>query len=121
MQVQELEPPPGNEVTNHIVPSKENIFSSNEDNNNDLPIVVRTNTYLTTFISLSHFMSYQKLSHTHKNFRTHLNSITIPKKVYEALSHIERINVITIKMEVLKKMMKELIELLKEKSLVGCK
>ena len=80
MQVQELEPAPGNEVINHTAPFQEKISSSNEDNDNDLPIAIRKGTRKCTqhpLYPLSHFMSYDKLSHTHRTFLTHLNTITI--------------------------------------------
>lgn len=84
MHVQELKPALSNKVINYTVPSQENICSSNKDNNNDLLIAIRKGIRKCTqypLYPLSHFMPYDKLSHTHSTFLTHLNTITIPKKV----------------------------------------
>ncbi|KAI9195814.1 hypothetical protein LWI28_018377 [Acer negundo] len=54
----------------------------------DLPIAIRKGVRECTrqlMYPLSHFVSYEKLSSSHKSFLTHLNIVTIPKTVFEAL------------------------------------
>ena len=125
MQIHELEPTPGNKVITHTERSQEIVSDFHEDNEPNLPIALRKGTKKCTqrpLYPLSHFMSYEKLSHNHKTFLTHLNTIAIPKTVSEALSHVEWRNAIKVEMEALEKNKTwELVELPKEKSLVGCK
>lgn len=52
----------------------------------DLPIAVRKGTRCCTQHPLSHFVSFEKISSSHKAFLNHLNSIAIPKTLSEALS-----------------------------------
>lgn len=54
----------------------------------DLPIAVRKGTRTCTkhpLYPLSSFVSYERLSSSHKSFLTHLNTISIPKTLSEAL------------------------------------
>ena len=67
-------------------------------------------------------MSYDKLSSNHRSFLTHLNTITIPKIANEALDSKEWREAMKVEMDALeKKETWELVELPKEKKLVGCK
>ena len=72
------------------------VISNSESHENDVPIVddedlpiairkgVRECTRQPMY-PLSHFVSYEKLSNSHKSFITHLNTVTVPKIVSEAL------------------------------------
>ena len=71
---------------------------------------------------LSHFMSYDKLSNNHRSFLTHLSTITIPKTANEALDSKEWREAMKVEMDALEKNETwDLVELPKEKKLVGCK
>ncbi|RVX15298.1 Retrovirus-related Pol polyprotein from transposon TNT 1-94 [Vitis vinifera] len=71
---------------------------------------------------LSHFMSNEKLSSGHKSFLIHLNTITIPKIVSEALSIREQKETMKVEMGALEKNKTwDLVELPPRKKLVGCK
>ena len=69
-----------------------------------LPIAIRKGVRKCTqhpLYPLSHFVSYEKLSGSHKSFLTHLNTITIPKTIFEALGHKEWKEAISVEMEAL--------------------
>jgi len=67
-------------------------------------------------------MSYDKLSSNHRSFLTHLNTITIPKIANEALDSKEWREAMKVEMDAPEKNETwELVELPKEKKLVGCK
>ena len=73
MQIQELESAPGNEVITQTEPSQEIVSDFHEDNEPNLPIALRKGTKKCTqrpLYPLSHFMSYEKLSHNHKTSHT---------------------------------------------------
>ena len=67
-------------------------------------------------------MSNEKLSSGHKSFLIHLNTITIPKIVSEALSIREQKETMKVEMGALEKNKTwDLVELPPRKKLVGCK
>ena len=70
--------------------------------NYDLPIAIRKCTQCPIY-PLSHFVSYEKLSSSHKSFLIHLNTVTFPKTVSEALGSKEWIEAMRVEMDALKK------------------
>ena len=66
-------------------------------------------------------MSYEKLSSGYKSFLIHLNTITIPKTVSEALGSKEWKEAMKVEMDALEKNNTwDLVELPQGKKLVGC-
>jgi len=65
-------------------PSNPDPVSSNLDDL-DMPISLRKRVRRCTQHPLAHYISYHRLSQTHKSFLTSLNTIVIPKSVDEAL------------------------------------
>ena len=66
------------------------VFDPKPRDDYDLPIAIRKGVRKCTrrpLYSLSHFVSYEKLSDSHKNFLIHLNTITISKTAPESLGY----------------------------------
>ncbi|KAL6346077.1 hypothetical protein AAG906_025357 [Vitis piasezkii] len=91
----------------------------------NLPIVVIKGTRTCTLhplYPLSHFVSYDKLSSSHRNFLTSLDTIAIPKTLFEALNSKKWKQAMRVEMEALEKnRIWDVVELPSEKSPVGCK
>ena len=91
----------------------------------NLPIVVIKGTRTCTLhplYPLSHFVSYYKLSSSHRNFLTSLDTIAIPKTLFEALNSKKWKQAMRVEMEALEKnRIWDVVELPSEKSPVGCK
>lgn len=117
---QELEPEPVSEEEVRVLDSV-----NNAENDLDLPIAVRKKKRECTGRSLypiSQFVSYQNISAKHKSFLSHLNTITIPKSVSEALQDKEWENAMKVEMDALEKNGTwDLVDLPKGKTTVGCK
>ena len=107
--------------TDGIVLEEQNMPTDVED----FPIEIRKGVRICTQrprYPLPHFMSYDKLSNTHRSFLTHFNTITIPKTANEALDSKEWREAMKVEMDALEKNETwELVELAKEKKHVGCK
>ena len=91
MQVQESEPTTSYVVNDPSFPKISPNFVDTSDLN--LPIAVRKDTRTCTrylLYPLFHFVSYERLSSSHRNFLTGLNTIVIPKTLFEALISKER-------------------------------
>lgn len=128
VHIQESEPTTGNEVNTSLQSSPTVPIASHElvgTSEPDLPIAVRKGTRTCTkhpLYPLSSFVSYERLSSSHKSFLTHLNTISIPKTLSEALKSEEWKQAMRVEMEALEKNDTwDLVELPTGKSLVGCK
>ncbi|WVZ05249.1 hypothetical protein V8G54_018595 [Vigna mungo] len=91
----------------------------------DLPIAVRKGVRGCTQkprYPLSHFVSHDKLSRSHQSFLDHLNTVTVPKAMDEALNSNNRKNAMKVEMiDREKNKTWELVDLSKGKNLVGCR
>ena len=109
------------------------VISNSESHENDVPVVddedlpiairkgVRECTQQPMY-PLFHFVSYEKLSSSHKSFLTHLNIVTIPKIVSEAFGSKEWRGAMKVEMDALEKSkIWDLVELPRGKKVVGCK
>ncbi|KAK5785024.1 hypothetical protein PVK06_039568 [Gossypium arboreum] len=97
-------------------------LNSNTIDLNDFPIAIRKGTKACTKHPLHLFMSYKNLSHNHKAFLTSLNSISIPKTVFEALEDENWRNAMKVEMEALEKNKTwDLVKLPEGKKPVGCR
>lgn len=100
-----------------------NSISNSLDNNDlDLPIALRKGKRQCTQYTLSHFVSYEKISPSNQAFLTLLNTVSIPKILFRALKIKKWRQAMRVEMETLKKNKAwEIVELLRGKSPVGCK
>lgn len=91
----------------------------------DLPIAIRKGTrecIKRPLYPLSHYVSLNHFSPSHKNFIVNLNAISVPNTLSEALTKSEWRNAMREEMEALEKNKTwEIVERLKGKNLVGCK
>ena len=67
----------------------------------DLPIATRKGARKCTQHPLSHFVSFEKLSTSHKNFLTHLNTVDIPQSFSQALGKEEWKHAMRVEIEAL--------------------
>ena len=123
VQVQDFNPNSENEVTISNPSLQSESYVNNDDQ--DLPIIVRkwikecTNRPL---YPLTHFLSFKKISPSHRAFLVSLNTISIPTTVSEALTNEKWKQAMNVEMEVLKKNKTwELVKLSAGKKPVGCK
>ena len=90
MQIQELKPIFGSEVS-ALPKSSVDYFCATIDNNDlDLPITFRKSTRECAkhpLYPLAQFISYYKLSPSYWAFLTQLNTVTIPKTLSKALNN----------------------------------
>ncbi|KAL5577658.1 hypothetical protein UlMin_019357 [Ulmus minor] len=109
-QAPSLAPNTGTKVTSH---------------SSDLPIAVRKGTRECTkkpLYPISNFVAFDKFSPSHKSFLVSLNTIPIPTVLSEALSNEKWRQAMQVEMEALEKNRTwEIVDLPKEKKLVGCK
>jgi len=95
------------------------------ENDSHLPIAVRKGTRECTkrpLYPLSHYVSLDRLSPSHKNFIVSLNTFSIPNTLSEALSKEEWRTAMREEMDALEKNQTwEIVEKPKGKNLVGCK
>ena len=68
--------------SNHDLPLLEPLGSENDL---DLPITLKKGNQKSKSHPLSHFVTFDRMSPSHKSFLTHLNSIKIPQIVFGAL------------------------------------
>ncbi|KAG8488224.1 hypothetical protein CXB51_018059 [Gossypium anomalum] len=116
VQVQSSSSPIRPEVT------AEPTLNSNTTDLDDFPIAIRKRTRACTKHPLHLFMSYKNLSHNHKAFLTSLNSISIPKTVFEALEDENWRNATKVEVEALEKNKTwDLVKLPEGKKPVGCR
>ena len=123
MQVQELELTTSHEVND---PSSPEISPDSDDISNlNLLIAARKGIRICTqhlLYLLSHFVSHDRLSPSHRNFLTSLNTIVIPKTLSKTLNCKEWKQATRAKIEALEKNgIWDVVELPREKSPVGCK
>ena len=128
MQAQVSNPISENEVTvskPNFMPLVEHQLPETQTIDQDLPIAVRKGTRECTkrpLYPLTHFVSFEKFSPTHRNFLTSLNEISIPNNLSEALSNGEWRKAMRTEMDALEKNGTwELVDLPKGKKTVGCK
>ena len=72
----------------------------------NLPIAVKKGARICTqhpLCPLSHFVSYERLSSSHRNFLTSLNTIAIPKTLSKTLNGKEWKEVMRVEMEALER------------------
>ena len=123
VQVQESESTTSYEVNDAFSPTISPDFIYISDLN--LPIAIRKGTRTCTqhlLYPLSHFMSYERLSSSYKNFLTSLNTMSIPKTSSEAPNGKEWKQVMRAEMEALEKNGTwDVVELPSEKSPMGYK
>ena len=123
MQVQESESTTSYEVNDAFSPTISPDFIYISDLN--LPIAIRKGTRTYTqhpLYPLSHFVSYNRLSSSHRNFLTNPNIIVIPKTLSKVLNSKKGKQAMRVEIETLKKnRTREMVELLKGKKPVGCK
>ena len=87
-----------------------------------IPIALRKGTYSYTMYPIAKYVWFHKLSQNYKAFTSNLSSVSLPKTIQEVLSHIEWRTIIIEEMKALKKNDTwEIVELLRDKMIVGCK
>ena len=116
--VQVQEPDPNSDIEVKKIPDPISFDS-------DFPIAIRKGTRECTkhpVYPLSHFVSFDKFSPTHKNFLVNLHIVSIPNTLSEALNSEEWRQAMKIEMDALEKNKTwELVELPRGKKPVGCK
>ena len=123
VQVQDLNPNSENEVT---ISNPSLQFESHVNNDDqDLPITIRKGIRECTnqpLYPLTHFLSFKKISPSHRAFLVSLNTISIPTIGSEALTNEKWKQAMNVEMEALEKNKTwELVKLPAGKKLVGCK
>ena len=125
MQIQQLEPTPGNEVISLPESSHDNVSTTIDDGDHDFPIALRKGTrecLKHLLYPLSYFMTFKRLSPSHWVFLIQLNTIVIPNTLSKALNSEERRRAMNIEMEALEKNRTwEIVELPKGKKPMGSK
>ena len=104
MQVQDFNPNSENEVTISNPPLQFESHVNNDDQ--DLPIAIRKGITECTnqpLYPLTHFLSFKKISLSHKAFLVSLNTISIPTTISEALTNEKRKQAMNVEMEALEK------------------
>ena len=93
-----------------------------QSNSCDLPIATRKGIRTCIKHPIHMSMSYENLSPSHKAFLTTINSIPIPKTIFEALSNENWRDAIRVEMQALEKnKVWDLVKLPKGNNTVGCR
>ena len=102
VEVPEIVPIPTKNVTPSTKPNKP-IDECEKPSDMDLPIALRKGTRACTKHPISLFLTYQKLSHTHRAFLSNLHTIPIPRNQSKALRDKKWEDAMKVEMEALAK------------------